>query len=97
MTWPNANMTQNIKRSFTYIEDRQGQKPQCVVCSEVLANNSINPLKLEHHLITKHIAHAEKLVAFFQREVHKHRESQKSMNRHSHYSPYCKVKENPHY
>lgn len=45
-----------LKCGFWLIEDNKGQKPQ------VLANESMKPSKLKHHLETKHPACQDKLV-----------------------------------
>ena len=39
---------------FTWISDPDFLKPQCVVCSEVLANSCLKPCYLHRHLHTKH-------------------------------------------
>ena|SRR5258708_3459726 len=44
------------------------QKPQCVVCSEVLANASMKPSKLMRHLRTKHTDAKKKPIEYFQRK-----------------------------
>lgn len=36
------------------------QHPQCVVCTEVFANESLKPIKMLRHLKTKHSCLAEK-------------------------------------
>ena len=56
-----------LKCGFSYIADKKEQKPQCVICSEVLATESMKPSKLKRHLETKHPACKEKSVEFFQR------------------------------
>uniref|UniRef100_A0A8C5QIQ5 Uncharacterized protein n=1 Tax=Leptobrachium leishanense TaxID=445787 RepID=A0A8C5QIQ5_9ANUR len=72
--------TNYIKYGFTHIEDRRdGQKPQCVLCSETLANESRKPSKLKRHLDTKHLAYAEKPVEYFQRKLQELRASQKCL------------------
>lgn len=68
-----------LKCGFSYIEDNKGQKPQCVICSEVLANESMKPSKLKHHLDTKHPACKDKPVEFFQGQLQKLRTSQKCL------------------
>ncbi|XP_062860404.1 protein FAM200B-like [Trichomycterus rosablanca] len=45
-----------LKCGFSFIEDKHGQKPQCVICNEVLAHESMKPSKLMRHLQTKHPA-----------------------------------------
>ena len=44
------------------------QRPQCVLCAEVLANDSMKPCKLKRHLDTKHPDLKEKPVDFFKRK-----------------------------
>ena len=39
---------------FTWIGDTDCPKPQCVVCSEVLANSCLKPSSLRRHLRMKH-------------------------------------------
>lgn len=65
-----------LKSGFSFIEDNKGQKPQCVICSEVLANESMKPSKLKRHLETKHAAFKDKPVDFFQRQLQRLRTSQ---------------------
>ncbi len=45
---------QYIKYRFTCITINNEPRTQCVVCSEVLANDSLKPVKLIRHLQTKH-------------------------------------------
>ena len=44
------------------------QRSQCVLCAEVLANDSMKPCKLKRHLDTKHPEFKEKPVDFFKRK-----------------------------
>jgi len=41
--------------------------PQCLMCSEKLSNESIVPIKLKRHLLTKHGFASEKPLDFFKR------------------------------
>lgn len=43
------------------------QRPQCVVCSEVLANENMKPAKLKSHLETKHPQLKNKDKSYFKR------------------------------
>ena len=71
--------TEYIKYGFSYIEDKKGQKPQCVLCSEVLAQESMKPSKLKRHLETKHTSLKDKPVEYFQRRLQDLRTSQKCL------------------
>ncbi|KAJ4939220.1 hypothetical protein JOQ06_028676 [Pogonophryne albipinna] len=69
-----------MKYGFLYIEDkREGPKPQCVVCSEILARESMKPSKMKRHLETKHSAYKDKPVEFFQRRLTEQRTSQQCL------------------
>jgi len=68
-----------LKCGFSFIEDKHGQKPQCVFCNEVLAHESMKPSKLMQHLQTKHPACKDKPVEFFQRRLHELKVSQKCL------------------
>jgi hypothetical protein len=45
------------------------ERPQCVVCGEVLANNSFNERNLRRHLTTKHESLANKPLQLFERKL----------------------------
>jgi hypothetical protein len=45
------------------------ERPQCVVCSEVLANNSFNARHLRKHFSTKHESLANKPLQLFERKL----------------------------
>lgn len=68
-----------LKCGFSFIEDNTGQKPQCVICSGVLANKSTKPSKLKRHLETKDPACKDKPVEFLQRQLQKLRTLQKCL------------------
>lgn len=68
-----------IKYGFSYIEFKSGQKPQCVVCSEVLAQESMKPSKMKRHLETKHSACKDKPVEYFERRLQDMRASQRCL------------------
>jgi hypothetical protein len=40
--------------------------PQCVLCMENLSNDALRPSRLKRHLQTKHYAHKDKPLTFFQ-------------------------------
>lgn len=57
---------------FGFIELTRGEnnspRPQCVVCGDVLSNESMKPAKLIRHLKTKHPEIETKPIDFFQRK-----------------------------
>lgn len=59
----------------------QDPKPQCVVCSEVLANESLKPSKLKRHLETKHGELVDKPIEYFQRKQRELKLSAQVLNR----------------
>ncbi|XP_049790084.1 SCAN domain-containing protein 3-like [Schistocerca nitens] len=54
-----------IKYGFASIQKNGVDQPQCVICYEVLNNDSMRPSRLERHLWEKHGALKEKLKEFF--------------------------------
>ena len=49
--------------------DRGVQKPQCVICYEVLSKESMKRNKLQRHLSTKHSAYVDRDRSFFERKL----------------------------
>lgn len=45
-----------LELGFTCINDRGVTKPQCVLCCEILSNESLKPNKLKRHFESKHKA-----------------------------------------
>ena len=54
-----------IKLGFTCILINDEPRPQCVVCSEVLANESLKAGKLQRHIKAKHLKLINKPISFF--------------------------------
>ena len=54
-----------LKWGFTDIVNADVERPQCVVCLEVLAHESMKPAKLQRHLQTKHPDLKDKSIDFF--------------------------------
>ncbi|XP_037792066.1 protein FAM200B-like [Penaeus monodon] len=70
-----------LKYGFVKCEQEKGEpRPQCVICSEVLANESLKPSKLKRHLETKHPSLATKPVDYFQRRKEQMKMSVKVLN-----------------
>ncbi|CAL9692667.1 unnamed protein product [Knipowitschia caucasica] len=57
-----------INYGFIWSGREEEPKPQCVVCGEVLSNESMKPSHLKRHLKTKHGKHNDKPVVFFLRK-----------------------------
>ncbi len=57
-----------IKYGFTCSTVNNVDFPQCVICSEVLAHESMKPGKMQRHLETKHPSFIEKPIDFFRRK-----------------------------
>ena len=58
-----------IDLGFFYVTDRGVQKPQCVICYEVLSNESMKHHKLQRHLSSKHPAYKDRDRPFFDRKL----------------------------
>lgn len=57
-----------IRYGFTCLMVDGDARPQCVMCTEVLANDSLKPVKMKRHLHTKHPTHIDKTKDFFLRK-----------------------------
>ena len=57
-----------LKLGFTWSGSEAAPLPQCVVCKEVLANDSMRPCKLRRYIETKHTNLVNKPVEFFERK-----------------------------
>ena len=57
-----------LKIGFTWSGSESAPLPQCVVCKEVLANDSMRPCKLRRHMETKHTTLVNKPLEFFERK-----------------------------
>jgi hypothetical protein len=54
----------SLSISFTQDSDETSPRPACILCNEVLKNNSTAPSKLKHHFETKHREHKGKPLSF---------------------------------
>ncbi|XP_061587577.1 zinc finger BED domain-containing protein 5-like [Cololabis saira] len=57
-----------IKFGFICSGTEEEPRPQCVLCGDLLSNESMKPSHLTRHLTTKHPALADKPVSFFLRK-----------------------------
>lgn len=55
-----------LKLGFTWTGSLDEPNPQCVVCSEILSNNSMKPSFLKRHLESKHKNVVNKELQFFE-------------------------------
>ena len=69
-----------LQLGFTVTAD---QRPQCVVCGEVLANDSMKPCKLKRHLETKHAGLKDKPADYFKRKLDGLHQQQSTITIHS--------------
>uniref|UniRef100_A0A3Q1FH42 C2H2-type domain-containing protein n=1 Tax=Acanthochromis polyacanthus TaxID=80966 RepID=A0A3Q1FH42_9TELE len=53
---------------FSWIGTEEEPRPQCVVCGDVLSNESMKPVHLRRHLLTKHPGLKDKTLDFFVRK-----------------------------
>ena len=53
-----------VQYGFTFITENDEQRPMCLLCNEVLANESLIPMKLKRHLDTKHDSYSNRPVTF---------------------------------
>ena len=51
-----------LKYGFTYCVKNGEHKSLCVLCNEILANESLKPSKLQRHLEIKHANYKEKIL-----------------------------------
>ncbi len=64
-------------------------RPQCVMCAEVLANDSMKPCKLKRHLETKHAGIKNKPAEYFKRKLDGLHQQQATISVHSTVSKQC--------
>lgn len=66
--WMRQYNDEFLKYGFINCEkEKREPRPQCVICNEVLANESLKPSKLKRHLEAKHAELVEKPVEYFQK------------------------------
>jgi hypothetical protein len=55
-----------LEHGFTYSTIDGEQRPQCLICSEIL---QLKPVKLKRHVATEHAEFKNKPIAFFERKL----------------------------
>jgi hypothetical protein len=70
-----------LKIGFTWTGSEDYQRPLCMICYEVLSNESLKPTKLCRHFETKHSDSACKPVEFFQRKLEELKDCSKVLQR----------------
>ncbi|XP_063856105.1 zinc finger BED domain-containing protein 5-like [Scylla paramamosain] len=63
------SMTTAISLGFTSTVVSGTERPQCVLCLNILAMDSMKPSKLKRHLETQHPEHVGKSLEFFKRRL----------------------------
>ncbi|XP_050528105.1 zinc finger BED domain-containing protein 5-like [Daktulosphaira vitifoliae] len=71
--------TEYLQLGFTFAGTEDEPKPQCVICLEILSNESIKPSKLRRHFETKHGEFTSKSLDFFVAKLGEFKKSQKVM------------------
>ena len=69
MSKKRAYSEEYLKYGFTSIILKGVEKPQCVICMEVLSAESMKPFQLKHHFETKHRDLRDRDLSFFQRKA----------------------------
>ena len=68
-----------LKFDFIGADEAAVQKPQCVVCGDVLSNDSMKPSNLKRHWHSKHKDYSSKPKKFFERKRSELKSAQKQM------------------
>uniref|UniRef100_K7FJU0 BED-type domain-containing protein n=1 Tax=Pelodiscus sinensis TaxID=13735 RepID=K7FJU0_PELSI len=68
-----------LKFGIIWSSSEDELRPMCVLCHEVLANESLKPTNLRHHLTQKHGEYESKTLDFFQNKLTEFKESKKIM------------------
>ena len=58
-----------LEVGFYFVMEKGIQKPQCVLCYEVLSSESMKLNKLERHFKSKHATYKDRDHAFFERKL----------------------------
>ena len=53
----------------TFLEEKDMQKPQCVLCMKVLSAESMKPFQLRCHFKKEHPTYKDRNISFFQRKA----------------------------
>ena len=56
-----------VQFGFTLTNSGEEEKPQCILCSKVLASSALKPSKLKRYLVTHHPDFQNKDEDFFKR------------------------------
>ncbi len=63
--------------------------PQCVICADLLANDSMKPCKLKRHLETKHPTLKDKPLDFFKLKLSGLEQQKRNLSKHTSVSNRC--------
>ncbi|GFR04287.1 SCAN domain-containing protein 3 [Trichonephila clavata] len=68
-----------IKYGFSWCGDETAPRPQCIICSNQLSNESMVPSKLKRHLYSNHPSCANKDKQYFKRFLEQNKKQKKFM------------------
>ncbi len=63
--------------------------PQCVICADQLANDSMKPYKLKRHLETKHLTLKDKPLDFFKLKLSGLEQQKRNLSKHTSVANRC--------
>ena len=72
-----------LETGFTWNGDEEDPRPQCIICCDQLASESMCPNKLRRHFEKKHFELKDKPLEFFERILDKLKAGQKIMKRYT--------------
>ncbi|KAL4152798.1 hypothetical protein QTP88_000631 [Uroleucon formosanum] len=81
--------TEYLQLGFTFAGTEDESKPQCIICLEILSNESMKTSKLRRHFETKHGEFTSKSLDFFVVKLGEFKKSQKVMKSSTSLSDFC--------
>lgn len=70
-----------LLKGFSWVGEENCPKPHCLICDEILSNESMVPSKLERHFSTKHKNYANKSIDYFKEVLKSKKQQQKKFTR----------------
>ncbi|KAI2646338.1 Zinc finger BED domain-containing protein 5 [Labeo rohita] len=78
-----------LQLGFTVAGTDAEPLPQCVICADLLANDSMKPCKLKRHLETKHPTLKDKPLDFFKLKLSGLEQQKRNLSKHTSVSNRC--------